>query len=101
MTTTASQRPQEGRSPGRRRLGGWEGTAAERRMGQWSARAPFGIGVAYAVDLVVRGAGLPGLRAFGYAVLLPVACLGISRSFGRAVVAAPDVTAPGKDISVS
>jgi len=36
-----------------RRASEWDGATAERRIGMWSARVLFGIGVAYVVDMVV------------------------------------------------
>ena len=52
MVTTLDGATQDDRSPDRRRFPQWEGTATERQIAMWSARALFGIGVAYAVVMV-------------------------------------------------
>lgn len=53
MVTTLDGATKDDRSPDRRRIPQWEGTATERQIAMWSARVLFGIGVAYAVVMVV------------------------------------------------
>jgi hypothetical protein len=72
----------------------------QRALSSWLFAAG-GLSLLGIVGPVLNVIGLRDIGIFGYAVLFPVACLGISRSFERAVVATPDVTALGMDISVS
>jgi hypothetical protein len=60
MVTTLGGATRDDRSP-EQRASRWEGTAAERRIGMWSARVLFGIGVAYAIVMV---AGFSSMGSF-------------------------------------